>query len=431
MPRQASSPISLAAVLLAAAILVSRVAAIGDGAASPANWPRWRGPADNGSIEGGDYPLHWSPTNGIVWRVALPGKGCSTPIVWDSRIYLTAGSEGRNGVLAFDDQGRRLWLGTLGAEIAGKNKNGSGANPSPCTDGVSLFVYFKSGDLAALDPASGRVLWTTNLSAGFGADTLYWDFGSTPVLTQQDVVVALLRRGESWLAAFDKRTGVTHWRVPRQYTTLLEGDHSYASPVTLHRQGRESVLVWGATHLTAHDPADGRVLWDCGDFNPDGREYWPAVASPVPVGDLAVIAYGRGEVLHAIRLDGTGEVTATHRVWRQKDLGAFVPTPAESAGRVYVLRDGGEVVCVGAGDGAVVWRGALPKHANKFYASPLVAGGTVYAAREDGVVFVTSTAGPFSLLAENRLEDRLIASPVPFGGRLLLRGEKMLYLIGR
>jgi outer membrane protein assembly factor BamB len=390
---------------------------------APANWPRWRGPNENGSIDGGSYPVKWSPTNGIAWTAPLPGKGCSTPAVWGGMIYLTAASGGHDAVLAFDAAGKRLWVKELGAENPGKNKNGSGANPSPTTDGEGLFAHFKSGELAALE-LDGRTRWTTNLSENFGKDTLFWDFGSTPTLTEKDVVVTLLRNGQSWIAAFDKHTGALDWRVARDYATPLEGDHSYASPMTIRQEGKEALLVWGATHLTAHDPADGRTLWDCGDFNPDGRSYWPAVSSPV------VVPYGRGEVLHGIRLNGAGDVTATHRVWKQKDIGAFVPTPAEQGGRVYVLRDGGDVVCVSPTDGKVLWQGALPKNANKYYASPLVAGGNLYAAREDGVVFVIRAEGPFAVLAQNNLEDRLIASPVPFGARLLFRGEKQLYCVG-
>ena len=420
---------SLLGLALAGPLNAALAASTATPSTEPTNWPRWRGPADNGSLDGGAYPVTWSATNGVVWTAPLPGKGCSTPVVWNGRIYLTAASGGTNAVLALDGSGKRLWQRELGPETPGKNKNGSGSNPSPATDGQALFVYFKSGDLAALE-LDGRARWTTNLSEGFGRDTLYWDFGSTPTLTEKDVVVALLRNGQSWVVAFDKLTGVVHWKVARQYTTPQEGDHSYASPMTIRQQGQEAILVWGATHLTAHDPADGRTLWDCGDFNPDGRSYWPAVASPVLAGDLVIVPYGRGEVLHGIRLNGSGDVTATHRAWKQKDIGAFVPTPAESHGRVFVLRDGGEILCVSPAEGKVLWQGVFPKSANKFYASPLVAGGKLYAAREDGVVFVIPAAGPFELLAQNSLADRLIASPVPFGSRLLLRGEKQLYCAG-
>src|SRR6185369_6449101 len=170
--------------------------------AEPPNWPRWRGPDENGSARQGTYPIKWDATN-VLWKVSLPGKGCSTPIVWNQRIFLTAPANGLDGVLAFDWAGNPLWQITLGPEEAGKHRNGSGSNPSPVTDGKSVFVYFKSGVLAAIN-LDGAVRWQTNLVAGFGPDTLYWDQGTSPVLTGDDVVIARMNQGESWLAAFDK-----------------------------------------------------------------------------------------------------------------------------------------------------------------------------------------------------------------------------------
>src|SRR5687767_11829966 len=134
-------------------------------AESHTNWPRWRGPLDNGSTEGGTYPVKWDAQS-VLWKAPLPGKGCSTPIVWNQRVYLTAPSNGLDAVLAFDWSGKALWHTTLGPEDPGKHRNGSGSNPSPTTDGKSVFVYFKSGTLAALD-FNGKVRWQTNLVARF------------------------------------------------------------------------------------------------------------------------------------------------------------------------------------------------------------------------------------------------------------------------
>ena len=206
--------------------------------------------------------------------------------------------------------------------------------------GASLCVDVDN--LAAVD-MDGKLRWKTNLLERYGQLTLYWDYGSSPALTEQDVVMAVLHHGESYLAAFDKLTGNLHWKVARNYETSLEGDHSYATPLVIRQQGREALLVLGGERLTAHDAADGRTLWTCGDFNPDAKKNWVPVASPVVVGDMAVVPYGRGDRLHGIKLGGSGDVTATHRLWRRDDSGAFVPTPAEYKGRVYVLRDKGEV----------------------------------------------------------------------------------------
>ena len=394
------------------------------------DWPRWRGPHDNGSVEGGRYPVQWDAVSNVAWKAVLPGRGCSTPVVRNSRIYVTAPAEGQDALLAFDAlSGKPIWQRALGPERAGKHRNGSGCNPSPVAEGQGIFVYFKSGTLARVDE-DGRVRWKTNLQERFGKDTLYWDIGSTPVLTERDVVAAVMHHGESWLAAFDRQSGELHWKAARNYTTALEGDHSYATPLRIQDHGREALLVWGGEHLSAHDAADGKTLWACGDFNPEAKPNWPAVASPVIAGDIAVVPFGRGLRLHGIRLGGEGDVTATHRIWKREDAGSFVPTPAECGGRVYVLGDKGELVCVEPATGKTIWSGELPKDTPHYYASPLVAGGRLYAAREDGMIYVVGLDGKCGVEGANAMGERINASPVPLGNRLLLRTEQHLFCIG-
>ena len=118
----------------------------------------------------------------------------------------------------------------------------------------------------------GKVRWKTDLVERFGKDTLFWDHGTSPVLTEQYVIMARMHQGESWLAAFDKETGELAWKVARNYATPTECDHGYATPLVIQHQGKESILVWGAEHLTIHDATDGQVSWSCGNFNPDGKQ---------------------------------------------------------------------------------------------------------------------------------------------------------------
>jgi outer membrane protein assembly factor BamB len=394
------------------------------------DWPRWRGPHDDGSLAGGAYPEQLTDPGNLAWKVKLPGAGCSTPIVWADVIYLTGPADGHNAVLAYDRAGKELWRTPFTKERPGKHRNGSGANSSPITDGRRLFAYFKNGELAALD-LQGKRLWSTNLQERFAKDTLYWDIGTSPILTATDVVVAVMHSGESYLAAFDQATGDLHWKVSRNYKTPVEGDHSYATPILLERGGKTSILVWGAERLTAHDPQDGHILWTCGGFNPDANANWVAVASAVVSGDRAIVPYGRGARVTAVKLDGSGDVTETHREWTRNDVSAFVPSPVVDAGKLYFVRDAGEVECLDPATGKSLWSDRFPKNRNKFYSSPLIAGGKLYAAREDGVVFVADVRDGFKLLSENDLGERTIASPVPLsGGQLLFRGEEHLWCIG-
>ena len=394
-------------------------------------WPSWRGPAGLGSAATGSYATRWKlgeKTENVVWSVELPGLGRSTPAVSGEHILVTCPVDGQDCVLDYDWQGQLRWKTPVGKARSGKHRNGSGCNSSPVTDGKHVFAYFRSGNLASLD-LHGKVAWKTNLQERFGEDTLWWDLGTSPVLTADKVVVAVMQDGDSYVAAFDKQSGDLAWKVSRKYETPVEGDHAYTTPIVTGEGADERILIWGAEHVTAHHAKDGEVIWTCGGFNPKRKSNWVAVASAVLVGDVLVVPYGRGSLLTGVRLGGKGDVTETHRTWTQKNVGSFVPTPAAQGGKIWVLRDRGEVVCIDAQTGKLEWTGKLPKHRSKYYASPVVADGKLYAAREDGVVFVARLGKELEVLGENDMGESVIASPVPVGGKLLLRGQSRLVCI--
>jgi outer membrane protein assembly factor BamB len=397
------------------------------------DWPSWRGANNHGSVEQGSYPATFEP-RAARWRAELPGKGCSTPIVWKERIYLTAPADGKDAALALDANGKLLWTTSFGPEVKGKHKNGSGSNSSPVTDGNSLFVYFKSGTLAALD-LNGKEVWKHDITAEYGQENMFWDYGTSPVLTQKFVILVRMHSGDSWIAAFDKANGKLAWKVARNYEVPTEVDQCYTTPLVINHQGQEAILTWGAEHLTIHAASDGKLIWSCGGFNPEANRLWPAIATPVISQQHAVIAFGRNDrgipLLFGIKLSGQGDVTKTNQVWKRTDVGTFVPTPIVYRDRVYVVGDQGEVECLDPTSGKTVWKNQLPKNRNKFYASPLIAGDKLYAIREDGVVFVANIAADqYMLESENDMQESIIGSPIPLGNSLLLRGEKTLFCVG-
>lgn len=398
-----------------------------------ADWPKWRGPDDTGSSPLVGLPIEWNAEN-VQWKTELAGKGCSTPIVWHNTIYVTAPIDDNDGLIALDANGKSKWNVQFGSENPGKHRNGSGCNASPTTDGKHVFVYFKSGTLAAVD-FQGKTAWKINLVERYGPDTLFWDHGTSPVLTKDYVVMARMHGGESWLAAFDKATGELAWKVARNYETPIECDHGYSTPVVIDFHGEESLLTWGAEHLTIHHAKTGKLVWTCGGFNPEGNKLWPTIATPVVVGDVAVIAYGRNDRgiprLHGVRLDGTGDVTATNRLWDRDDIGTFVPSPAVYQEKIYLVGDKGKVTCFAPATGKTIWEGDFPKHRARYYGSPLIAGGTLYAPREDGIISVADVREGFQMLGENDMGESVIASPVPVPGRLLLRGTESLFCVGK
>jgi len=401
--------------------------------AENSNWPNWRGPGLNGSIASGNYPVRWTPES-AQWKVALPGKGSSSPIVWNQHIFLTSPDEAQDVLLAYDLEGRPLWKTPVGPAAPPKHRTlGSSCNASPVTDGKGIFAYFKSGNFAALEH-DGTVRWKQNLTEQFGAEQLFWDQGTSPILTEQHVVLARMHGGKSWIAGFDRATGELRWQQPRNYETPTENNNAYSTPLLYQHNGQPALLVWGADHLTSHRATAGSLIWSCGNFNPEGTAYWPAIASPLIVGDLAIVPVGRDDRpgqsrVHAVRLGGSGDVTDSHRVWKREDLGVFVSSPAEYQGRVYLLRHRGEVACLNPQTGETVWTDTFPRDRSSYYSSPLIANGLLYAAREDGMIFTARITEGFELLAENPMGERVIASPVPVANRLLIRGDEHLYCI--
>lgn len=392
------------------------------------NWPAWRGPEGNGVAPAGDYPVEFSDEQSVAWSVKLQGSGGSTPAVWGERIFLTAIVDSEDAVCCYNFQGEQLWQKKLGPGRAGKHRNATGANPSPVTDGEHVVVYYKSGTLAALD-LNGEVRWKTNLQSTYGEDTLWWDLGTSPVLVDGKVVVAVMQAGESYLVAYDLASGEKLWRQLRVYERPEESDQAYTTPTVVEVDGQKQIVVWGADHLTGHDVKTGKKLWECGGFNPQDKGMQRVIASQAVGEGIAVVPHGRGDFLTGVRIDGQGDVTASNRIWEQSDFGADVPTPVIDGDQIYLLTDRGEIHQLALRDGEQLGHLALPRARDKYYASPVLAGDLLYCTREDGVVFVVRAGEKLELIAENDMDRQLIATPVPIRGGLLVRAPDELFWI--
>jgi outer membrane protein assembly factor BamB len=420
-------------------LVVCAWAAVASLPAGADNWPNWRGPAVDGVAAGTGYVSSWSPTEHVLWRVKLPGLGASTPAVWGDRVVVTCAVDGKDAVLCLDRNGQEVWRRELGTEKPGKHKKATGCNPSPITDGKHVWVYYKSGDLAALSLADGTVVWQTNLQEKFGADTLWWDLGTSPVLSKQAVIIAVMQTGPSYLAAFDRTSGALLWKQDRMLDAPEEAAQSYSTPVvvagdTAKGEPDELLVVLGADHVTAHDAATGRELWRVGGLNPTGNTYFRSIASPVMAGDLVIAPYARGESLTAIRRGGAGNVTGSHVAWTRTDLGADVPTPAFKDGRIVVCTDKGKVACLDAATGTTLATTELPKNRHAYSASPVVVDGRIIVTREDGestvLAWPAAAAETIPLLGQGVVDEMTVATPVCVDGRILLRTHDSLWCLG-
>ena len=404
------------------------------------NWPNWRGPAFDGTAAGTGYVTEWSPGQHVLWKVPLPGLGASTPAIWGDRVVVTCTINGKDAVICLDRAGQERWRKTLGEARTGKHKKATGANPSPVTDGERVWVYFKSGELACLDLDDGAVAWRANLQQRFGEDTLWWDLGTSPVLTSRAVVVAVMQTGPSYLAAFDRHTGDLLWKHGRDVPAPEEAAQSYSTPLVAagdpaKGEPAEVLFVLGADHVTAHDAASGKELWRVGGLNPEANGFFRSIASPVLAGDLVIAPYARGGTITAIRRGGAGDVTGSHLAWVRRDIGADVPTPAVKDGRMVVCTDKGVVEGLDAVTGKTVWRMELPKNRHAYSASPVIVDGRVIVVREDGVASIlpwpgAATDAGVAVLGGGSVEEMTVATPVCVDGRMFLRTHDSLWCIG-
>ena len=407
---------------------------------SAGDWPTWRGPNGNGVADGADYPVEWTE-NDVKWKFHLEGIGASTPAVVGEQIFVTTTQGGTNHVICLGMDGRQQWSKQLGRSIEGKQgKDGTGANPSPVCDGERVFVYFKSGDFGCFS-LQGELVWETNVFERFAkvtSETLWWDLGTSPILTKDAVVVTMMHSGPSYLAAFNRMDGSLLWKHDRLTDAPREAAQSYTTPVvTTNSDGKEVIIVTGADYVTCHDAASGDELWRVGSLNPESNEYFRSISSSVAADGVVVVPYARGGTLTAIQLGGSGNVNDSHVLWTNKDTSADVPTPTIANDRVFVVRDvkndRGTVDCLDLKTGSTIWSGQLEKHRLTFRASPVLADGKLYVTRQDGTIFVLDALGDsFSVLATNKVADEhTVASPVFVNGKVLLRTQDHIFLISK
>ncbi|MBW3539811.1 MAG: PQQ-like beta-propeller repeat protein, partial [Planctomycetes bacterium] len=199
--------------------LIGLLLASGAAGRAAENWPSFQN-GGNTSIEAQRLPLKWTPTEGVAWRVRLPGYGQSVPIVWGDRVYVTAvegESKETNVVLAIDGEtGKPLWTKTFPATVQTRNSYMvSRAAPTPLADEEGLYALFESGDLHALSH-DGQPQWRRSFfDNGDRAFQNGHGYGASPTQTEDAVIVLVDHRGPSYLTAIAKRTGRPLWKTGR------------------------------------------------------------------------------------------------------------------------------------------------------------------------------------------------------------------------
>jgi outer membrane protein assembly factor BamB len=412
-------------------LLCAWLAAQGVGVDPAGNWPQWRGPDATGVTTGRNLPEKWSTTDNVTWKLALPDRSGSTPIVWDDRVFLSVGDGTELYLMCLDRaNGAELWKKHVGGGNVRINKQNM-STPSPVTDGSSVWVMTGTGILKAFD-FSGRERWARDIQKDYGPFGLNWGYGSSPLLVRDRIVVQVLHgmktTAPSYVLAVDAASGKTLWRVERPTDAVSESPDAYTTPALLRTGGHDEIVVTGGDYATGHDLATGAELWRAGGFNPNKDRSYRVVASATVANGLIYVP-SRVRPLIVLRPGGRGDVTATHVAW-STDQGPDVPTPAVTDKYIFILNDRGIMWCRDAKTGAEIW-GNQRVRPGTYSSSPVVADGKVYVTSEDGVTTVVEAGPVFKVVAENDLADYTLSTLAISGGQIFIRTQKYLYCIGK
>jgi outer membrane protein assembly factor BamB len=423
-------------------------------------WPTWRGPQATGMALKGNPPITWSETENVKWKVEIPGKGQSSPVIWENKIFFqtaidtgkpgTAGAQpaqpeqpaapARGGrgmpggaspktVWKFDlicmdrATGKIIWQKTAAEAMPheGHQETGSFAPYSPVTDGKRVWANFGSRGMYCYD-MDGNLKWSKPLvqmkiRAAFGE-------GSSPCIAGDAVVVVCDSEAGSAIFAFNKETGDLLWKKDREEGT------SWATPVAVEGGGKLQVVTNATKATRSYDAKTGDIIWQ------STGQTQNAIPTGIPAfGMIYCISGFMGSSLQAIRLDKTGDLTGTDGiVWQMKDGTPYVPSPVLMGERLFFCGDGGNkpvVSCYNAKTGKALYSKQSLAGLNTLYASFVGVGDRFYVPARNGTTAVVKNADTFEVLATNKLDDTIDATPAIVGDELYIRGAKSFYCIAK
>ena len=439
------------------------------------NWPRWRGPLATGVAAKGNPPVEWSETKNIRWKVSIPGKGSASPVIWGDKIFLLTAisTEGRTAraaeetnrepvafqppqrgergedrergrgrgrldgggrpgegqalqapydfvLLCLDrNSGKTLWQKIARTEVpheVGHNTN-TYASASAVTDGKHVYASFGSRGIYCYD-LDGNKVWEKDLGEmqtrnAFGE-------GASPALHGNTLVVPWDHEGEDFVVALDARTGDEKWRRERDEPT------TWGTPHVARRGDGWQVILNGHNRVRSYDLETGAPLWECG-----GQAMNP-IPTPVSNDEMAFVMTGfRGYALYAVPLDASGDLTDTDKIaWKRDDGTPYISSPVLSDGLLYITKGRNAILsCLEAETGNEVYVNERLPGMDVLYASPVAAAGRLYYFSREGTGIVVKAGREFEILAENKLDETIDASPAIVGDAMYVRGDASLYCI--
>lgn len=397
-----------------------------------ADWPSWRGPTNDGVTEETDLPVKWSATENVKWKISLPDRGNSTPVVFGDKLFLTQAieKEGKRMLLCFNKKtGKQLWE----AGITWKEPELThGTNPycsaSPATDGERVIVFFASAGVYCYD-MNGKEAWKRT---DLGEQRHIWGCGTSPVIVGDRVFLNFGPGKNTVLHCFDKKTGKTIWKHEEPGGDAGEGDAkkwlgSWSDPLLRKVGSRYELFMTYPGRACAFDPMTGKELWTCEGLTP------LVYNSPLFADGVVIAMCGYGGSSMAVKAGGNGNVTASHRVWLLPRVAQRIGSGVVYQGYHYILTDGGFVECRDLKTGEQVYNERLkgPGPTGQNWSSLVRSGDRLYAVNQGGDAFVFKASPKFELLSTNSMGEKVIGSMAVSDGLLFIRGYNNLWCIGK
>ena len=428
------------------------------GIAAAQNWPQFRGPSASGVVETGETPISWDApkSTNLRWKTEIPGLAHSSPVSWGDKIFVTTAisinpkPETRYGlygdvapvkddpkhvwkVYAIDSTtGRILWERTASEGIpkVKRHPKSTHADSTPATDGKHLIALFGSEGLYCYD-LKGKLLWKQDLGvldSGWFYDADYqWEHGSSPVIYKNLVIVQADVQKDSFIAAYDLKTGKQVWR------TLRDEISSWGTPTVVEGKTRAELITNGSRAIRGYDPLTGKELWR---LTPNSEVTTP---TPIVAHDLIFVTSGYAPIqpIYAIKLGANGDIslkdgkeTNEFIAWSKQRGGPYMPTPVVYGEHLYTVSNQGVLTAYNAKTGERIYQERLGGKGGAFTASPIASAGRIYLSSEDGDVFVVKAGPKYELLATNPVGEVMMATPAISRGLVVVRGLNHLFAFG-
>jgi outer membrane protein assembly factor BamB len=407
------------------------------------NWHQWRGPAANGVADNANPPVTWDRSKNIHWKTAIAGEGSATPIIWENQVFLLTAIEtdrvAKNPpapderaktrppgnylkyvVLCLErSTGKEKWRRVACEQVPheGRHRTNTFASASPTTDGNRLYVSFGSRGIYCYDMA-GTLQWQRDLGE---MRTRYgWGEATSPVVHGDSLIINWDHEDQSFIVVLDTGTGETKWKQNRDEPT------SWATPLVVEHDGRTQLIVNGTTRVRSHDLSTGELIWQCGGQTVN------AIPSPLASDGFVYCMSGyRGSAAYAISLDATGDITETTQPrWVHRRATPYVPSPLLYGSQIYFTAQNTSVLsCLHVETGKSVFDTQRLPGLGNIYASPVAAAGRIYFTDRDGTTVVVKHGPKLEVIATNKLDEPIDASPAIVGKQMFLRGAQNLYCI--